>query len=135
MVAKNFKGILLGLDFGLKKLGVAIGNTYSYQAKPLKTIFVSNKTDRIKAVKKEILEWDPNYIVVGVPFLPNGAKHPFAEKCEKFAIHLEKIFKINVILEDERWSSALAKGDGPDDARAAAIILQGVLNNASINSN
>ncbi len=135
MFSKDFKGILLGFDFGLKKLGVAIGNTYSYQAKPLKTIFVSNKIERIKAVKKEILEWNPNYIVVGIPFLPDGNRHPFAEKCEKFAMHLENVFKINVILEDERWSSVLAKGNGPDDAIAAAIILQGVLNNASINSN
>ncbi len=126
---------MLGFDFGLKKLGIAIGNTYSYQAQPLKTIFVSNKIDRIKAVRKEIDEWEPNYIVVGIPFLPDGTRHPFAEKCEKFALHLENIFKINVILEDERWSSVLAQGNGPDDARAAAIILQGVLNNASINSN
>ena len=45
------------------------------------------------------------------------------------------MFTLNVILEDERWTSVLAKGDGPDDAIAATIILQGVLNSASINSN
>ena len=46
----------------------------------------------------------------------------------KFAKQLNQKFGLQVILEDERWTSALAKVDGPDDAVAAAIILEGVLN-------
>ena len=125
--------ILIAFDFGKRRIGVAIGNTLTCSARPLEIIDARNKIKRFMAISKIIKAWSPNYLVVGLPIYPDGSDHPFSSTCSKFAKQLGDNFGLEVILEDERWTSALAKVDGPDDAVAAAIILEGVLN-ASTNS-
>ncbi len=79
-------------------------------------------------ISKIIQDWSPDRLVVGLPFYPDGSTHPLSKKCQKFANKLYQQFGVEVIFEDERWTSKLAKGKKSDDARAATIILEGVLN-------
>ncbi len=119
---------LVGFDFGNRRIGVAIGNTLTCSARPLQIIDAKDKKRCFMAISKVIHSWAPNYLVVGLPIYTDGSEHPFSKSCSKFAKQLNQKFGLQVILEDERWTSALAKVDGPDDAVAAAIILEGVLN-------
>lgn len=128
---KNNIYTLIAFDFGKRRIGVAIGNTLTCSARPLKIIDAKDKKNCFITIAEVIKTWSPDYLVVGLPIYPDGSKHPFSEQCSRFAKQLSLKFSLNVVLEDERWSSALAKVDGPDDAVAAAIILEGVLNASS----
>ena len=128
---KNNIYTLIAFDFGKRRIGVAIGNTLTCSARPLKIIDAKDKKNCFITIAEVIKTWSPDYLVVGLPIYQDGSKHPFSEQCSRFAKQLSQKFSLNVVLEDERWSSALAKVDGPDDAVAAAIILEGVLNASS----
>ena len=128
---KNNIYTLIAFDFGKRRIGVAIGNTLTCSARPLKIIDAKDKKNCFIRIAELIQTWSPDYLVVGLPIYPDGSKHPFSGQCFRFAGQLSQKFSLKVVMEDERWSSALAKVDGPDDAVAAAIILEGVLNASS----
>lgn len=128
---KNNIHTLIAFDFGKRRIGVAIGNTLTCSARPLQIIDAKDRKKCFMVISKVIQSWSPNYLVVGLPIYPDGSTHPFSKYCCKFANQLNQKFGLQVVLEDERWTSALAKVDGPDDAVAAAIILEGVLNASS----
>ena len=122
---------MIAFDFGKKRIGVAIGNTLTCSARPLKIIDAKDKKNCFITIAELIQTWSPDYLVVGLPIYPDGSEHPFSKQCSNFSKQLGLKFGLNVVMEDERWSSALAKVDGPDDAVAAAIILEGLLNASS----
>ena len=117
----------IGFDYGLRKIGVSIGNTVSGVASPLKILYSKSKVEGFKAAKEEVLFWDPELIVVGFPSQFDGSMHPLASNCKRFArkISLETGKKVRLV--DESYTSVLSKGKGDDDARAATLILQAVL--------
>jgi len=114
----------LAFDFGTKRVGVATGNTLTRQAQPLRTIAAVGEA-RFVAIGKLIDEWQPNALVVGVPFHPDGAPHDNTERARRFARQLHGRFGLPVHEVDERYSTTEAASDGaPDlDAASAAIIL------------
>ena len=117
----------MGFDYGLKKIGVSIGNTVSGVASPLKILYSKSKIDGIKAAMEEVFFWDPDLIVVGYPSHFDGSVHPLAINCKRFARNISFETGKKVRLVDESYTSVLSKGKGQDDARAAALILQVVL--------
>ena len=114
----------LAFDFGTKRVGVATGNTLTRQAQPLRTIAVDGDA-RFVAIGKLIDEWQPNALVVGVPFHPDGAPHDNTERARRFARKLHGRFGLPVHEVDERYSTTEAASDGARDldAASAAIIL------------
>ncbi|WP_038498613.1 Holliday junction resolvase RuvX [Janthinobacterium agaricidamnosum] len=117
---------VLGFDFGMKRIGVAIGNTMICQAQPLKVISATASDARFAEIAALIAEWTPTRAVVGLPSHPDGAEHEMSARCRRFANQLHGRFNLPVELVDERYSSAVIaarRGDVIDD-RAAAIILQ-----------
>ncbi len=123
---------LMAFDFGEKRIGVAIGNLITGGARPLAVIEHERREDRFAAIEALIREWGPDRLVVGLPVYPDGATHPFSQRCRRFANQLAGRFGLPVSLEDERFTSALApKPDHMIDAQAAAILLQGVLDTLS----
>ena len=117
---------VLGFDFGVKRIGVAIGNTMIRQAQPLQVIAAVDNATRFDAIGALIAQWTPNRIVVGLPRHPDGAPHEMTARCQRFANQLHGRFGLPVELVDERYSSAVitAKRGEVIDDRAAAIILQ-----------
>ena len=114
----------LCFDFGIRRIGVASGNTLLRQATPLKTL--SGERDaRFTAIAKLINEWQPDALVVGVPFHPDGAAHDNTRRAQAFARQLHGRFRLAVHQVDERFTTteALAQGAADADAAAAAIIL------------
>ena len=117
---------ILGFDFGIKRIGVAIGNTMIRQAQPLSVIKEIANEPRFAAIATLIADWRPSRLVVGLPFHPDGAEHEMTARCRRFANQLHGRFNLPMVLVDERYSSAVitAKRGEVIDDRAAAIILQ-----------
>lgn len=120
------EGVILAFDFGLKRIGVAIGSTLLKKAQPLTVIHEESNTGRFNAIESLIMEWTPANLVVGLPFHANGAEHEMTKRCRRFANQLHGRFGIGTVLVDERFSSCILnfKQGKADDAHAAALILQ-----------
>ncbi len=115
----------LALDFGLKRTGVAVGNRMLRQAQPRPTIRAEGDA-RFDKVATLLKEWQPDALVVGVPWHPDGAPHENTARAQKFARQLRGRFGLPVYEVDERYSTteALADGAKDADAGAACIILE-----------
>ncbi len=116
----------MALDFGTKRTGVAYGSRLLGQARPLATIRTQAADSRLAQVKLRMLEWQPQALVVGIPFHPDGAEHVNTLRARKFARSLRAHFKLPVFEVDERYSTTEALSDGArdPDAGAACIILE-----------
>ncbi|WP_396435471.1 Holliday junction resolvase RuvX, partial [Limnohabitans sp.] len=81
---------------------------------------------RFAHIAKRIQEWQPDALVIGVPFHPDGAAHENTARAQKFARQLRGRFGLTVYEVDERYSTteAHALGAKDADAAAAAIILE-----------
>jgi putative Holliday junction resolvase len=116
---------VLAFDFGLKRIGVAVGEPELRTAHPLPPIAAPG-FDRIE---KLLAEWRPAQIVVGLPVAEQG-EHPLAKKVERFARQLEGRFRVPVARVDERFSSVEAESrlrgtkNKSVDSVAAQLILE-----------
>ncbi len=113
---------ILAFDFGEKRIGVAVGNTITKTAEPLKIIQEKNQDQRFKAIELIINGWQPQILVVGLPKHPDGTEHEMTQKAKRFGNQLKGRFQKEVIWVDERYTSVLV--DGCNDALAAQLILQ-----------
>jgi putative Holliday junction resolvase len=123
----------LSFDFGTRRTGVATGNTLLRQAQPLKTVAAEGDA-RFVAIAALVAEWQPDALVVGVPFHPDGAPHDNTLRARRFARQLHGRFRLPVHEVDERYTTteALAAGAADADAAAAALILDQFLRNLPI---
>ena len=115
----------LAFDFGLKRTGVAVGNRLTRSATPQPTIRAEGEA-RWAPIANRLAEWQPDALVVGVPFHPDGAEHENTVRARKFARQLRGRFNLPVYEVDERYSTTEAHAAGARDADAAsaAIILE-----------
>ncbi|HBT32347.1 MAG TPA: Holliday junction resolvase RuvX [Pusillimonas sp.] len=120
--------VLLAFDFGQKKIGVAVGNSLTRQARPLTILLPKTRVERFSQIAALLEEWQPDQLIVGLPLTIDGQEQEASRACRRFANQLNGRFDINVQLVDERGSSleaqALLGSHAPDDAMAAAVILQ-----------
>jgi putative holliday junction resolvase len=116
----------MALDFGAKRTGVAFASRLLGQARPLATIRAEAAASRLAQVEARMREWQPQALVVGIPFHPDGAEHVNTLRARKFARSLRAQFKLPVFEVDERYSTTEALSDGArdPDAGAACIILE-----------
>lgn len=118
---------VLAFDFGLKRIGVAVGNTGLRQAQPLRIIDAPTNDGKFAALGTLIGEWQPTVCVVGLPSHPDGAEHEMTVRCRRFANQLHGRFGVDTVLVDERYSSAVLqqrRGERVDDLSAAIILQQ-----------
>lgn len=115
----------LAFDFGLKRTGVASGNRITRTATPQGTIAAESDA-RFAPIAERLKEWQPDALVVGVPFHPDGAEHENTRRARKFARQLRGRFGLPVFEVDERYSTTEAHSLGARDADAASasIILE-----------
>jgi putative Holliday junction resolvase len=115
----------LAFDFGLKRTGVASGNRLTRTATPRGSI-VAEGDARFAAIALKIREWQPDALVVGIPFHPDGASHENTLRARKFARQLRGRFGLQVFEVDERYTTteALSQGAVDADAASACIILE-----------
>ena len=115
----------LAFDFGVKRTGVAYGSRLLREAQPQATVNAEGDA-RWALITQRIAEWQPDALVVGVPFHPDGAAHENTVRAQKFARQLRGRFGLSVYEVDERYSTteALQAGARDADAAAACIILE-----------
>lgn len=120
----------LAFDFGLKRTGVASGNRMLRTASPQATIKAEGDA-RFAQVAQRIKEWQPDALVIGVPYHPDGAAHENTARAQKFGRQLHARCGLPVFEVDERYSTteALSEGARDADAGAACIILEQFLRN------
>jgi putative Holliday junction resolvase len=117
---------VLAFDFGLKRIGVAVGEPELGTAHPLPAIA------QFAQIEKLVREWSPAALVVGRPTSVQGEPHAMTRQAEDFARRLERRFKLPVARVDERFSSVEAesrlRGTRADkkkiDSVAAQLILE-----------
>jgi putative holliday junction resolvase len=93
---------ILAFDFGLKRIGVAVGEPELGTAHPLPAV------SRFDEIRSLISEWEPAALVVGLPTSAQGEPHKMTRQAEDFARRLERRFKLPVARVDERFSSVEA---------------------------
>ena len=122
----------LAIDLGLKRSGVAVGNRLLRSATPQATIRAEGDA-RFAQVALRLAEWQPDALVIGVPYHPDGASHENTARALKFARQLRGRFGLPVFEVDERYSTteALAGGASDADAASACIILEQFLRSLS----
>lgn len=115
----------LALDFGLKRTGVAVGSRLLGRAQPQPTVQAEGDA-RFAKIAERLREWQPDALVVGIPYHPDGAAHDNTQRARRFARQLRGRFGLPVFEVDERYSTteALAEGARDADAASACIILE-----------
>lgn len=103
------KGPVLAFDFGLKRIGVAVGEWETRTAHPLATIDEESNAARFARIGALIAEWRPVELVVGLPLTLEGAPHALTHRCQRFANQLKGRFGLPVVLIDERLTSVEAQ--------------------------
>jgi putative Holliday junction resolvase len=130
---------VLAFDFGLKRIGIACGDTLTRQAAPRGTVPAQGGAPDWKAIAREVQALAPALLVVGAPYNADGNEGPLHAAALRFAAELERRFALPVQLVDERFSSLEANeslkqrrasgerrrrvGAADIDSAAAAVIL------------
>jgi putative Holliday junction resolvase len=115
----------LAIDFGIKRLGIAVGNRLFGTAQAVGSVKAEGKA-RFDAIAPYIKEWQPDGLVIGVPYHPDGAAHENTLLAQKFGRQMRGRFGLPVFEVDERYSTteALSYGAKDADAASACIILE-----------
>ena len=123
--SKSSPQTFLAFDFGVRRTGVASGNSLTRTATPQGSV-VATAATRLAAIELRVKAWQPDALVVGVPFHPDGAPHDNTARAQKFARQLRSRLGLQVFEVDERYSTteALASGAPDTDAASACIILE-----------
>lgn len=105
--------VALGFDFGLKKIGIAVGQSITKTAAPLDIIPANNGLPNKTQLEKIIKNWKPKILVVGMPYQEDGSSQEMSVLAEKFAYYLTENFQaqynLTIVTIDERYSSIEAK--------------------------
>lgn len=127
---------LLGFDFGTKSIGVAVGQQLTGTARALTALKAQDGSPDWKLIEKLLKEWQPDYVVVGLPLNMDGTEQELTARARKFANRLHGRFGVRVELQDERLSTVEARADlferggfralqkGQVDSQSAVIILE-----------
>ena len=132
--------IVLAFDYGLRRIGIACGDTVSRTAAPLAALPVKLGVPRWEAIAALLREWQPSLLVVGLPYNVDGSASAMTQRARGFAAELARRHQLETVLVDERYSSReagarlksaresglrrrrIAKTDV--DAAAACVILE-----------
>lgn len=134
---------ILGIDYGEKRVGIAITDPLRIFAYGLTTL--QNDNNFWKNFNNLFIEYDVETLVLGFPLKESGARSTSTELIEKFRQELEEKIKLPIVLVDERYSSVIAqqqilettpskkkrRDKGLVDKNAAAIILKDYLDTIS----
>jgi putative Holliday junction resolvase len=135
----------MGFDFGLRRIGVAVGQAATNTASSLETVKHSRQPDWI-AIDRLVKDWKPTTLLVGLPLDSEGEETEMSKAARRFGAALQKRFSLELVYADERLSSRAAqsrfaelrasgnlrrKNASQLDAMAAQIILENWLQSAS----
>lgn len=100
---------ILGFDFGLKHIGVAVGQSLTCTAQALTSLSAQQGTPRWEEVSQLLKTWQPQAIVVGIPLNMDGTEQPLTKFAKQFAEELKTRYHLPVHPMDERLSTVEAR--------------------------
>ena len=129
---------VLGFDYGTRQIGVAVGQTLTGNARPLKELRARDGIPDWEQIAALLKEWQPDALIVGLPLNMDGSPSEMSARAEKFARRLHGRFQLPVHCIDERLSTFEAKQtlrdsgrraptsyrDNPVDSLAAALLME-----------
>ena len=121
---------IIAFDFGIKKIGVAVGQTSTYTSSPL--LIIKNKDGKVnwEEINKLINEWKPELIIVGKPLNMDGTDSEIMKKVDRFFKKLKSLHQARYEYIDERLTTFEAKQilaenkNNNIDANAAKILIE-----------
>jgi len=120
--------IILGFDYGKRRIGVAVGQTVTATANPLTTVHVYHNKPDWQRISRLVDKWNPDLILVGLPLQMNGERQPMTAMAERFIRQLSSRYHLPVESVDERLSSFEARrrvgGNQAIDPIAAQLIVE-----------
>ena len=131
---------VVAFDFGLKRIGIAAGDTLTRTASPRAAVAVTQAGPDWNFIERMVREVHPRLLVVGAPYNADGTPSALTRAARRFASELGERFGLTVEMVDERWSSLEASAElkarrasgerrrrvrkEDIDSAAAAVILQ-----------
>ena len=127
---------IIAFDFGLARIGVAVGQAITQTANPLDTLKAKDGVPNWDLIEKLLKEWKPAKVVIGEPFNMDGTDQEITKRARKFANQIHGRFGLQVEMLDERLTSAAAREElfefggyqklkkSQIDSIAAALILE-----------
>ncbi len=109
MSAQTVMATVLAFDFGIRRIGVAVGNASIETANPLTTVHTPGTEPDWPQILKLVKEWAPDLILVGLPLMLDDTPSANASAAEQFGAELAAKSQRNVLMVDEKLSSAEAK--------------------------
>lgn len=97
--------VVIAFDFGLKRTGVAVGNTLTGSATPECTLISRDDRPDWEGITRLIEEWKPAQLVVGMPVELDGNENPIKKRIERFCNQLQGRYNLNVNQENEQFTS------------------------------
>jgi putative Holliday junction resolvase len=126
-------GMVLAFDYGLRRIGVAVGNDLTGTATALPALSARDGVPDWERVRRLIAEWQPELLLVGLPLNMDGTTSEMSERAARFARRLHGRFGLRCELMDERLSTFEARdrlgahaprAAAPVDSVAACVILE-----------
>ncbi|WP_444995643.1 Holliday junction resolvase RuvX [Aliikangiella sp. IMCC44359] len=127
---------IIAFDFGLARIGVAVGQSITQTASPLNTLKALDGKPDWELVNQLIQQWKPSKVLIGEPFNMDGSDQEITLRARKFANQIHGRFGVQTEMVDERLSSAAAREElfefggykklkkSQIDSVAAALILE-----------
>lgn len=127
---------IIAFDFGTRSIGIAVGQTLTATASPLSAVKAQDGVPDWNLIEKVVNEWQPDYLVVGLPLNMDGSEQELTQRAKKFANRLHGRLGKKVELQDERLSTTEARSrlfekggfkslsKGRVDSQSAVIILE-----------
>jgi putative Holliday junction resolvase len=97
--------LVLAFDFGLRRIGIATGDTLTATATPRTAIQVTQNGPDWSTIEHLVRELHPRLLIVGEPYNADGSRGSMAPAARRFAAELERRIRLPVNMVDERWSS------------------------------
>ena len=119
--------IVMSFDFGMKRIGVAVGQRVTQTASGLGVVQAFDGIPKWDYLDKIVLDWQPERFIVGLPINMDGSNSEMSKKAQKFSRRISSRYNVRSEMFDERLTSFEARehdGKTHIDAIAAKIILE-----------
>lgn len=121
---------VLALDYGAARTGVAVSDATGTIARPLGVVERAASADGLTRIREVVHDEAADLVVVGLPLTLRGERGSQAVETDAFVAALRDVLDVPVETYDERFTTSLAAaapGEAPEDARAAAHLLESYL--------
>lgn len=119
MASRQAIQTVIGFDFGLKNIGIAVGQVITKTATPIATLVAQDGAPQWSQIQNIIDEWQPDLLLVGMPVHMDGSEHDITKAAKRFGNRLHGRFNIQVDWVDERLTSYEAEKQITDLKKAS----------------